>query len=200
MVAKVFGGEGGLDNVDFEGVISVEADVTVAWALYGGSFGVLCRFWGWGCSRWWQIWVDGVSVVMDWGRKRIFGVFVCLYVTRLNQSSFGSIIGENKHHGTTTNPCASDRVPGGSSNGSAVAVGAKLVDFSLGTDTGGSVRFPASFCGIFGFRSSHGVVSTTGVIPMAQSFDIVGEKPSNYKQHILHIIDKTDALNAQLYT
>nr|GMD42158.1 amidase 1 [Ipomoea batatas] len=49
-----------------------------------------------------------------------------------------------------------------------------LVDFSLGTDTGGSVRVPASYCGIFGIRPSHGVVSTTGVIPMAQSFYTVG--------------------------
>ncbi|KAH9754990.1 Amidase 1 [Citrus sinensis] len=85
-----------------------------------------------------------------------------------------SINGENKHYGTPTNPCAPDRVPGGSSSGSAVAVGAKLVDFSLGTDTGGSVRVPASYCGIFGFRPSHSAVSTAGVIPMAQSFDTVG--------------------------
>nr|GMD48179.1 amidase 1 [Ipomoea batatas] len=85
-----------------------------------------------------------------------------------------SINGENIHYGTPRNPCAADRVPGGSSSGSAVAVGAMLVDFSLGTDTGGSVRVPASYCGIFGIRPSHGVVSTTGVIPMAQSFDTVG--------------------------
>ncbi|KAK0600618.1 hypothetical protein LWI29_016805 [Acer saccharum] len=85
-----------------------------------------------------------------------------------------SINGENKHYGIPMNPYAPDRVPGGSSSGSAVAVGAKLVDFSLGTDTGGSVRVPASYCGIFGFRPSHGAVSTAGVIPMAQSFDTVG--------------------------
>ncbi|KAJ8636611.1 hypothetical protein MRB53_010878 [Persea americana] len=85
-----------------------------------------------------------------------------------------SINGENKHYGTPTNPCAPDRIPGGSSSGSAVAVAAELVDFSLGTDTGGSVRVPAAFCGILGFRPSHGVVSTVGVIPMAQSFDTVG--------------------------
>ncbi|GKV20645.1 hypothetical protein SLEP1_g30742 [Rubroshorea leprosula] len=65
-------------------------------------------------------------------------------------------------------------VPGGSSSGSAVAVAAKLVDFSLGTDTGGSVRVPASYCGILGFRPSHDVVPTAGVTPMAQSFDTVG--------------------------
>ncbi|XP_074311550.1 amidase 1 [Silene latifolia] len=85
-----------------------------------------------------------------------------------------SINGENVHYGTPTNPCAPDRVPGGSSCGSAVAVGANLVDFSLGTDTGGSVRVPAAFCKIYGIRPSHGVVSVDGVIPMAQSFDTVG--------------------------
>lgn len=85
-----------------------------------------------------------------------------------------SINGENAHYGTPTNPCAPDRVPGGSSSGSAAAVGSMLVDFSLGTDTGGSIRVPASYCGIFGFRPSHGIISTSGVTPMAQSFDTVG--------------------------
>ncbi|XP_057830671.2 translocon at the outer membrane of chloroplasts 64 isoform X1 [Cryptomeria japonica] len=84
------------------------------------------------------------------------------------------INGENKHYGTPTNPAAPSRIPGGSSSGSAVAVAAELVDFSLGTDTGGSVRVPAAFCGILGFRPSHGAVSTVGVVPMAQSFDTVG--------------------------
>ncbi|XVF06122.1 hypothetical protein REPUB_Repub06bG0020500 [Reevesia pubescens] len=82
--------------------------------------------------------------------------------------------GVNKHYGTPRNPSAPDRVPGGSSSGSAVAVGAMLVDFSLGTDTGASVRVPASYCGILGFRPSLGAVSTVGVIPMSQSFDTVG--------------------------
>ncbi|KAL6139251.1 hypothetical protein ACLB2K_064528 [Fragaria x ananassa] len=81
---------------------------------------------------------------------------------------------KNKHYGTPVNPCAPDRVPGGSSSGSAGVVGADLADFSLGTDTGGSVRVPASYCGIFGFRPSHGAISTSGVTPMAQSFDTVG--------------------------
>ncbi|KAD7478407.1 hypothetical protein E3N88_01543 [Mikania micrantha] len=97
----------------------------------------------------------------------------CLGRTVMDEMAY-SINGENIHYGTPVNPCAPDRVPGGSSSGSAVAVGAELVDFSLGTDTGGSVRVPASYCGIFGFRPSHGVVSTEGVIPMAQSFDTVG--------------------------
>ncbi|KAM7280426.1 hypothetical protein ACFE04_007560 [Oxalis oulophora] len=85
-----------------------------------------------------------------------------------------SINGENHHYGTPKNPFAEDRVPGGSSSGSAVAVAAKLVDFSIGTDTGGSVRVPGSYCGVFGFRPSHGLVSTVGLTPMAQSFDTVG--------------------------
>ncbi|XP_019452243.1 PREDICTED: amidase 1-like isoform X2 [Lupinus angustifolius] len=100
----------------------------------------------------------------------IFAYYWCYLVAFL----FGSINGENIHYGTPRNPCAADRVPGGSSSGSAVAVGALLVDFSIGTDTGGSVRVPASYCGIFGFRPSHGIISTSGVIPMAQSFDTVG--------------------------
>ncbi|RVW53285.1 Amidase 1 [Vitis vinifera] len=101
------------------------------------------------------------------------GGATCVGKTVMDEMAY-SINGENKHYGTPTNPQAPDRVPGGSSSGSAVAVGAMLVDFSLGTDTGGSVRVPASYCGIFGIRPSHGVVSTTGVIPMAQSFDTVG--------------------------
>ncbi|TKY52207.1 Amidase protein [Spatholobus suberectus] len=67
-----------------------------------------------------------------------------------------------------------DRVPGGSSSGSAVAVGAKLVDFSIGTDCIGSARVPASYCGVFGIRPSHGVIPKAGSIPMAPSLDTVG--------------------------
>ncbi|CAN4126144.1 unnamed protein product [Withania somnifera] len=97
----------------------------------------------------------------------------CVGKTVMDEMAY-SINGENFHYGTPINPVSPDRVPGGSSSGSAVAVGAKHVDFSLGTDTGGSVRVPASYCGIYGIRPSHGVVSTAGVIPMAQSFDTVG--------------------------
>ncbi|CAA0825335.1 Amidase 1 [Striga hermonthica] len=108
----------------------------------------------------------------------------CVGKTVMDEMAY-SINGENVHYGTPTNPCAADRVPGGSSSGSAVAVGAMLADFSLGTDTGGSVRVPASYCRILGFRPSHGEVSTDGVIPMAQSFDTVGwfaRDPSILKQ------------------
>ncbi|HET7715002.1 MAG TPA: amidase family protein, partial [Bauldia sp.] len=85
-----------------------------------------------------------------------------------------SLTGENVHYGTPSNPRAADRIPGGSSNGSAVAVAGNLVDFALGTDCGGSVRLPASYCGIFGMRPTHGRVPVDGVIPFAPSFDVVG--------------------------
>ena len=85
-----------------------------------------------------------------------------------------SLEGENEHHGTPINPRAPDRLPGGSSSGSAVAVAAGLADLGLGTDTGGSVRVPASFCGVFGWRPSHGRVSMDGVVRFAPSFDTVG--------------------------
>jgi amidase len=85
-----------------------------------------------------------------------------------------SLTGENVHYGTPLNVRAPERVPGGSSAGSAAVVAAGLVDFALGTDTGGSVRVPASHCGVFGFRPSQDAVSTEGVWPLAPRFDTVG--------------------------
>jgi amidase len=85
-----------------------------------------------------------------------------------------SLNGENFHYGTPINPEAPGHIPGGSSSGSAVAVSSGLVDFSLGTDTGGSVRIPSSYCGIYGFRPTYGAVPIEGVIPLAKSFDTVG--------------------------
>lgn len=85
-----------------------------------------------------------------------------------------SLSGTNVHYGTPPNPRAPGRIPGGSSSGSASAVAAGSVDFALGTDTGGSVRVPASYCGVFGLRPSHGRVSTEGVVALAPSFDTVG--------------------------
>jgi amidase len=85
-----------------------------------------------------------------------------------------SLNGENVHYGTPTNPKAPGHIPGGSSSGSAAAVAGDLVDFALGTDCGGSVRLPASYCGIYGIRTSHGLVSAEGVVKLAPSFDTVG--------------------------
>ena len=85
-----------------------------------------------------------------------------------------SIIGDNVHFGAPLNPVSPNRYAGGSSSGSAAVVAAKLVDFSIGTDTGGSVRVPASNCGLFGIRPSHGRVSLEGCIGLAPSFDTCG--------------------------
>jgi amidase len=85
-----------------------------------------------------------------------------------------SLEGRNVHYSGLVNPVCPDRIPGGSSGGSAVAVAAGLVDFALGTDTGGSVRVPANFLGLFGFRPSHGAISLDGVTPFAPSYNTVG--------------------------
>ena len=84
------------------------------------------------------------------------------------------ILGENPFDGTPLNPAAPDRVPGGSSSGSASAVAAGICDTALGTDTGGSVRVPASFCGLYGIRPTHGRVDITGMMPQAPSSDTTG--------------------------
>ena len=84
------------------------------------------------------------------------------------------ILGENAHYGTPVNPRAPDRVPGGSSSGSASAVAGGLVDFALGSDTGGSVRIPASFCGLFGLRPTHGRIPLDGILLQAPSYDTIG--------------------------
>jgi amidase len=97
----------------------------------------------------------------------------CVGKTISDELAF-SLLGENHFYGTPLNAHAPDRVPGGSSSGSASAVACGLVDFALGTDTGGSTRVPASNCGIWGFRPSHDFVSVAGVNPLAPSFDTVG--------------------------
>lgn len=82
--------------------------------------------------------------------------------------------GRNIWYGTPVNPAAPDRLPGGSSSGSASLVASGGVDFALGSDTGGSVRIPASYCGLFGIRPSHGAISLFGAAPLAPSFDTPG--------------------------
>src|SRR5207253_6782153 len=84
------------------------------------------------------------------------------------------ILGENPFYGTPVNPRAPGHVPGGSSSGSAAAVAAGLCDTALGTDTGGSVRVPASFCGLYGIRPTHGRINMSGVMPQAPSSDTTG--------------------------
>src|SRR5882757_10767872 len=84
------------------------------------------------------------------------------------------LLGISRFYGTPQNPRSPDRVPGGSSSGSASAVAGGLVDVALGTDSGGSVRIPASFCGIYGLRPTHGRISVAGMMTQAPSFDTVG--------------------------
>lgn len=85
-----------------------------------------------------------------------------------------SLEGENDHYSTPLNPRWPHALPGGSSSGSASAVASGDVEFALGTDTGGSVRVPAAFCGLFGMRPSHAAISLEGVLPFAPCFDTVG--------------------------
>ena len=85
-----------------------------------------------------------------------------------------SLNGQNMHTGTPVNRRAPGRIPGGSSSGSAAATAAGLCDFAIGSDTGGSVRAPASYCGLFGIRPSHGRLPLQRIMPLAPSFDVPG--------------------------
>lgn len=85
-----------------------------------------------------------------------------------------SLNGSNAHYGAPLNSAAPDRLCGGSSSGSASAVALGAADLGLGTDTAGSCRVPASYCGLFGFRPSHGRVPRDGIVPLAPSFDVPG--------------------------
>lgn len=85
-----------------------------------------------------------------------------------------SLNGLNIHYGAPLNPLNPDRLPGGSSSGSAVAVAAGDIDIGLGTDTGGSIRVPASYNGLFGIRTTHGLISSEQMVPLAPLFDTVG--------------------------
>lgn len=97
----------------------------------------------------------------------------CTGKTRTDELAY-SLSGTNDHYGAPPNPHDPTRTSGGSSSGSAAAVAAGLCDFALGTDTGGSVRVPAGYCGLYGLRPTHGRVSVEGVVPLAPSFDTVG--------------------------
>jgi amidase len=85
-----------------------------------------------------------------------------------------SVTGINAHYGTPANLRAPGRMPGGSSSGSAAAMAAGACDFALGSDTGGSVRIPASFCGLYGIRPTHGRVDLAGAVAMAPSMSADG--------------------------
>lgn len=93
--------------------------------------------------------------------------------THTHELAYG-MTGINPHFGTPQNPKVVGAIPGGSSSGSAVAVAAGLVSVALGSDTGGSVRIPASLCGTYAYRPTHGLIPASGVVPLAPSYDTVG--------------------------
>jgi amidase len=109
-----------------------------------------------------------------WAVQRLLDAGATLIGKTITDEVSLGIVGENAFYGTPVNPRAPGRVPGGSSSGSAAAVAAGLCDIALGTDTGGSVRVPASFCGLYGIRPTHGRIPVTGMMPQAPSSDTTG--------------------------
>jgi amidase len=107
-----------------------------------------------------------ITRLLDAGAS-LTGITIC-------DEFFYSVLGTNAHYGQPVNPRAGRYVTGGSSCGSAAAVAATMCDFALGSDTGGSIRVPASFCGLYGLRPTHGRIDATGATAMAPSFDTVG--------------------------
>jgi amidase len=109
-----------------------------------------------------------------WAVQRLLDAGATLIGKTVTDEVSLGILGENPFDGTPLNPKAPGRVPGGSSSGSASAVAQGICDTALGTDTGGSVRVPASFCGLFGIRPTHGRLDLAGMMPQAPSSDTTG--------------------------
>src|SRR5438132_7937224 len=99
----------------------------------------------------------------------------CVVVGKANLHEFAyGVTSVNRHYGPVRNPHDPSRVAGGSSGGSAVAVAMRMCDWAIGSDTGGSIRIPASLCGVVGFKPALGSIDTTGVIPLSRSLDTLG--------------------------
>jgi len=115
------------------------------------------------------------------------------------------VTGNNPHYGTARNPWNTERIPGGSSSGSAIAVSTGMALGALGTDTGGSIRIPASLCGIVGFKPTRGRVSTRGVFPLSWNLDHVGPltkcvRDAALMLQILSIYDPIDPSSIKMLT
>src|SRR5271163_1122881 len=109
-----------------------------------------------------------------WAVQRLLDAGATLIGKTITDEVSLGIVGENAFYGTPVNPRAPGRVPGGSSSGSAAAVAAGICDTALGTDTGGSVRVPSSFCGLCGIRPTHGRLDLSGMLPQAPTSDTTG--------------------------
>ena len=115
------------------------------------------------------------------------------------------VTGDNPHFGTARNPWNRDRIPGGSSSGSAIAVATGMALGALGTDTGGSIRIPASLCGVVGFKPSYGRVSTRGVFPLSWNLDHVGPITSCVRDaalmlQVIYVYDAVDPASIKMLT
>jgi aspartyl-tRNA(Asn)/glutamyl-tRNA(Gln) amidotransferase subunit A len=120
------------------------------------------------------LFVDHVPVVSaDAVQLLEAGGYAVAGKTNLHEFAYG-ISSQNPHYGTVPNPAAPGRLAGGSSGGSAAAIAAGDVELALGTDSAGSIRIPAAWCGVVGFKPTHGLVSVEGCFPLAPSYDVVG--------------------------
>lgn len=122
---------------------------------------------------------------------------ICVAKANLDAFAHGSST-ENSDFFTTKNPHDETRVPGGSSGGSAAAVVLDLAPFALGTDTGGSIRLPASFCGCVGYKPTYGLVSRSGVIAMTSSTDVIGPLTNTVEDAalVLNVLAGKDELDS----
>ena len=127
-----------------------------------------------GCGNPYWLATHGPAEANAWVVQRLVDAGAVMVGKTITDELTRGIFGENMHYGTPMNPRAPGRVPGGSSSGSASAVAGELVDFALGSDTGGSVRVPSSFCGLYGLRPSHGRIPLDGMLLQAPSFDTIG--------------------------
>ena len=117
---------------------------------------------------------DAVAERHAWAVETLLEAGAALVGKTVTDEVSLGIFGESAFYGTPVNPAAPERVPGGSSSGSASAVASGLCDTALGTDTGGSVRVPSSFCGLYGIRPTWGRLDLSGMMPQAPSSDTTG--------------------------